>query len=127
MTVMSTTPLSDEEAATDLDEGLLALVCNDSELLAAEFDAIVAAEWDEPPGERPGRGAAGRPRSRGAARRAPEPNRRPVLTRPRHPGIGGWSRQRSPPAGSMYVFGSCLTGYGAHGNSSIGRQVMIHA
>lgn len=109
---MSTTPLSDGEVATDLEEELLALLCDDPELLAAEFDAIVAAEWGEPPGDGPDHGAAGRPPSRGAARRAPEPHRSPVLARPRHPGIGGWSRQRSPPAGSMSVFGSCLTGHG---------------
>ncbi len=36
------------ESVTDVDEAFLALVCDDEELLRAEFDAIVDAAW--PPG-----------------------------------------------------------------------------
>src|SRR5437763_1000404 len=66
------------------------------DLPAAAFDAIVAAEWPEPPAIRPVRGALdGHPGS-GPGRRAAEAARGPV-SRPRHPGIGEWARQRSPP------------------------------
>ncbi|WP_156023080.1 hypothetical protein [Terracoccus sp. 273MFTsu3.1] len=33
------------ESVTDVDEAFLALVCDDEELLRAEFDAIVGAAW----------------------------------------------------------------------------------
>ena len=33
------------ESVTDVDEAFLALVCDDDELLRAEFDAIVGAAW----------------------------------------------------------------------------------
>ena len=79
-----------------VDERLLDLICSDAELLAAEFDAIIAAEWPTPPAGSPGHGAAGgHPRS-GSTRRAAGAVRGPV-SRPRHPGIGEWVRQRSPP------------------------------
>ncbi|TWD83037.1 hypothetical protein FB561_4190 [Kribbella amoyensis] len=31
----------------------LDLVCDDVDLLRAEFDALIAASWDDPPGRRP--------------------------------------------------------------------------
>jgi hypothetical protein len=77
-------------------EQFLALICSDEDLLRAEFDAIIAAEWPDPPANTPGRGSAdGRP-ARGAPRRALDRGARPVA-RPQHPGTGGWARQRSPP------------------------------
>jgi hypothetical protein len=36
-------------AARTTDEQFLDLVCADDELLRAEFDAIIAAEWPTPP------------------------------------------------------------------------------
>ena len=92
---MPTTAPTSETART-VDEQFLDLIYGDTDLLAAEFDAIIAAEWPEPPADRPARGAAGRHPGSGPARRAADPVRGPV-SRPRHPGIGGWARQRSPP------------------------------
>ena len=81
--------------ARTVDEQFLDLICNDEDLLAAEFDAIIAAEWPRPPANTPGRGAAdGRPAS-GAHRRTVARIAGPG-GRPRHPGIGGWARQLSP-------------------------------
>jgi len=91
----SAAPVGDT-AARSVDEQFLELICNDPDLLAAEFDAITAAEWPEPPVDdaRPGagRGRAGS----GTAGDAGGPVGGAV-SQPRHPGIGGWSRQRSPP------------------------------
>lgn len=95
---MPTTPTAGTTARR-IDEQFLDLICSDAELLAAEFDAIVAAEWPSPPADRHGRGAGGRRPGSGPARRAAEPVRGPVA-QPRHPGIGGWARQRSPPFGT---------------------------
>jgi len=92
---MLTTPPTSETART-VDDQFLDLIYDDTELLAAEFDAIIAAEWPEPPAERPGRSAAGRHPGSDPARRGADPVRGQVC-RPRHPGIGGWARQRSPP------------------------------
>ena len=94
---MPSAPATGDTTARTVDEQFLELICSDVSLLAAEFDAIIAAEWPEPPADRPGRGAVGGHAGSGAARRAAEPVRRPVPP-PRHPGIGGWARQRSPPS-----------------------------
>jgi hypothetical protein len=68
------------------------LLCADEELLRAEFDAIVAAEW---PGEPP---LEFRPRGDGPRWPAPtppsEPHRPGRRTRRR---VDEWARQRSPP------------------------------
>jgi hypothetical protein len=78
-----------------VDEKLIDLICDDPDLLAAEFDALIAAEWPTPPVDRRRHAAAcglpdtGPPGAHGAGRRP--------ASRPRHPGIGGWARQRSPP------------------------------
>ena len=92
---MPTTP-GTSETARRIEEQFLELICRDADLLAVEFDAIIAAEWPEPPAERPGRSAAGRHPGSDPARRGADPVRGQVC-RPRHPGIGGWARQRSPP------------------------------
>jgi hypothetical protein len=51
------------KATRSTDEQFLDLLLADEDLLRAEFDAIVAAEWPGPPPGRPGRGARaeGRP------------------------------------------------------------------
>jgi hypothetical protein len=86
------------DAARSTDEQFLEWLCADEDLLRAEFDAIIGAEWPGPPPAGPRRDTdAGRP-----------PGQRPchdasvagLPARPGHPGIGGWTRQRSPPAGS---------------------------
>jgi hypothetical protein len=90
---MPVTPATGEATARTVDEQFVDLICSDQDLLAAEFEAITAAQWPD----RPARGAAGGQPGRGAARRAAGRVRDP-LCRPRHLGIGGWARQRSPPA-----------------------------
>ena len=83
--------------ARTVDEQFLDMICHDQELLAAEFEAIIAAEWPAPPAHRGEPKATSGP----AARHAGHLVVLPVygLTfRPRHPGVGGWVRQRSPPA-----------------------------
>ncbi|HEX5495658.1 MAG TPA: hypothetical protein VFX70_13895 [Mycobacteriales bacterium] len=83
-----------DNAAEAVDEEFWALVCGDEELLSAEFDAIVAAEWPSPPVHSPGRSADhGRP---GGPAHEPTHGLHP-RARPAHPGVDGWSRQRSPP------------------------------
>jgi hypothetical protein len=78
-----------------VDEMLIDLICDDPDLLAAEFHAILAAACPIPPVDSrrhaaacglPGRGPAG----------VYDAGRGPA-SRPHHPGIGGWARQRSPP------------------------------
>jgi hypothetical protein len=78
-----------------IDEELIEVVCDDPDLLAAEFDAIIAAEWPTPPVDsRRQATACGRP-DKGTA--GVYGDRRGPASRPHHPGIGGWARQRSPP------------------------------
>lgn len=119
---MSTTSLTDGTAASTLDEQFLDLVCHDRQLLAAEFEAIVGAEWDEPPGECSGRETAGPCADHGGARRMP-PVRDPAPTLPRHPGRGGRSRQRSPPPHRTSV--SLMT-YEDKESTRSERQVIAH-
>jgi hypothetical protein len=93
---MATLPVVRNRAAGSLQDEFLELVCGDEELLRAEFDAIIAEEWGtrRPPPARP-RATSPAPRPHGSA-----PLTGPLglrRRRPRHPGIGGWSRQRSPP------------------------------
>jgi len=98
---MPTMPGTGDATARGIDEQFLDLICRDADLLAAEFDAIIAAEWPTPPANGAGRRAARGYPVRRAAGRAADPIRGPVA-RPRHPGIGGWARQRSPPPGRPY-------------------------
>src|SRR4026207_917 len=103
---MPTTPAIGDTAARSVDEQFLALMCYDEDLLRAEFDAIITAEWASPPPTAPPRRDAPRrpptttPRRAPAARHPASYARRcggaPVagaVARPRHPGIGGWVRQ----------------------------------
>jgi hypothetical protein len=94
---MPSTPATSDTTARTVDEQFLDLICNDQDLLAAEFEAIIAAAWPAPPAARPVGGALGEHAGRGAARQAADPVR-DLATRPRHSGVGGWARQRSPPA-----------------------------
>ena len=83
-------------ATRGTDEQFLELVCADEDLLRAEFDAIIAAEWPSPPPADPDRGAGAerRPRPARLRRAASTPA---LPSRPRHPRVGGWTRQRAPP------------------------------
>lgn len=77
----------------DVDEEFMALVCADEELLAAEFEAIIAAGWS-PPTDVPREGGTGRP-AVALAQDFVCRRRRPSLRPSRLPG-----RQRSPPVGA---------------------------
>ena|SRR6478736_910455 len=94
---MTTAP---DTTARNVDEQFLELICSDADLLKAEFDSIIAAEWSEspqPPADPGARGTAGGQPDSGLARPTdPDPDR-DLVGQPRHPGLGGWARQRSPP------------------------------
>lgn len=92
-----TVPAARLTSGRTAEEEFLALICADEQLLRSEFDAIIAAEWPEPtPTRRGGADDAERPHRRERAGAGRDPDR-PGPTRARHPGIGGWARQRSPP------------------------------
>jgi hypothetical protein len=77
----------------------LDLICADDELVQAEFDAIIAAEWPSPPPDRPRRHNPGsrHPGRRGQHPAPSGPDGDGLPLRPRHPGVAAWSRPRSPP------------------------------
>jgi hypothetical protein len=79
------------ETGTERD-AFLAVVCADAAWVRAEFDAIVAASWDEPPvvARRPGRPAAAPvPAASSGFRNLALPAQRAVVACP--------ARERSPP------------------------------
>jgi hypothetical protein len=82
--------------AETIEDEFLALVCADEQLLQLEFDAIVSAQWADPPPDDSDGGLADEPAH---VARTPESGTARPPTRPRHPGVGGWARQRSPPRG----------------------------
>jgi len=79
-----------------VDPLLVDLICADGELLHAEFDAIIAAEWPDPPAPvnrgQPERHGSGREESR--FRPSDSVGR---LEQESPIGHGAWRRQRSPP------------------------------
>src|SRR5438309_1929527 len=81
--------------AAVVEQRFLDVICDDPDLLRAEFDAIVAGEWPEPPVPTPRREPAyGRPRrgGRGMRWRAAR-----IGAEMRDFGGQTWRRQRSPP------------------------------
>ena len=98
---------TERSASRTVDEQFLQLVCSDPVLLAAEFDAIIAAGWtagrtDEepsPPVRPPWYGTVdGRPGNGAPCHIVGlEAGVVPGLHRPHCPGVGGWARERSPP------------------------------
>jgi hypothetical protein len=85
---------ADNAATAAVEEEFWALVCDDEELLSAEFDAIVAAAWPSSPIRTAGRHADHHRWG------MPAPGRvgaSPPADRSARPGVDGWSRQRSPP------------------------------
>jgi hypothetical protein len=89
--VVTSAALEDPLGVRDVDEELVELVCADDELLAAEFEAIIAANW--PPSDTPS--------SEGATADAtddisptPASTRRPARWMPSR----STRRQRSPPS-----------------------------
>lgn len=92
---MPTAPVTGDASTRTVEEQFVDLLCTDQGLLDAEFDAIIAAEWPDPPttqARREAVGPPGLPTARRPADRAYSP-----APRPRPPGVGGWARQRSPP------------------------------
>jgi len=78
------------------EQQFLDLLLADEELLRAEFDAIIAAEWPGPPPNLPHRRVGGEPGPREERRHpAPATAARGVGRRSRGEGS---ARQRSPPA-----------------------------
>ncbi|HET8615829.1 MAG TPA: hypothetical protein VFL94_09915 [Actinomycetales bacterium] len=88
-------PARQDVLGQPIDEQLLDLICADPELLAAEFDSIVAAEWPIPPVTHLRHAAAAGPPDRTLGRLCLDVGA--LAFRPHHPGIGGWARERSPP------------------------------
>ena len=90
------TPMTADPSCRAVDEQFLELICDDPDLLDAEFAAIVAAEWPVPPARaRPSAGvehSGGGPARRGTVGIGGRPTHPPSPVRPR------WMRQRSPPA-----------------------------
>jgi hypothetical protein len=83
--------------AGTIDDAFLDIICHDEELLRAEFEALVAASWDDPPppppppaGPRPADNPAPRPTTRTTDEEVPPESY--------HPAPAG-RRQRAPPAG----------------------------
>lgn len=93
---MPTVPAAQLDAPHTVDEEFLELMCADEEFIRAEFDAIIAQEWSSrpPPADPPPASPATGPHQ---GWQAGPPALRSFPRRPRRPGIGGWSRQRSPP------------------------------
>ncbi|MDQ1749952.1 MAG: hypothetical protein QOE71_1008 [Pseudonocardiales bacterium] len=89
---------SGSNAVLTEDEQFLALLCGDEDLLRAEFDVIIAAEWPGTPARPPGADSADE-RAVPASRPSSSAGQRRPPNRLWHPGIAEWSRQRSPPAG----------------------------
>jgi len=92
MPTVSTRP---HESSLAAEEEFFAIVCSDEDLVRAEFDAIIAAEWPSLPPDTPDDEAV--ERSPGTAGRQPRSGQVRLPNRARHTGMGGWSRQRSPP------------------------------
>jgi hypothetical protein len=80
------------------DEDFIALVCADEELLRAEFDAIIRAEWPAPPSQRPDPASGETTSSRGWRGGETGDRQSWLPDRPGGPWLEGLARQRSPPA-----------------------------
>lgn len=84
-----------EAIERSVDERFLDLLCSDTELVRAEFDAIIAAEWPDPPSPEIRRQPASGPRPEHPRRPSAEPSMRQIQDWPLRP--EAWRRQRSPP------------------------------
>jgi hypothetical protein len=91
-----TMPATGDPTTRTVEEQFLDLICSDQDLLAAEFDAIIAAEWPGPPANPAGRGTVGGRPFSGAGRWVAV-RLGGAVGRARQPGIRGWARPRSPP------------------------------
>jgi len=89
--VVTSAALEDPLGVRDVDEELVELVCADDELLAAEFEAIIAANW--PPSQAPSREGATADATDDIPP-TPASTRRPARWMPSR----STRRQRSPPS-----------------------------
>ena len=95
--VMPTTPTTRNTRAQNVDDQFLDLICHDADLLAAEFDAIIAAaRLSPPPAQRPTRGPTDR-RPTSPADSRPIPHGQDTICPATCAGVGERARQRSPP------------------------------
>ena len=94
MTLIDPAPWRDA-ATPAVHEQFLELVYDDDQLLAAEFEEIVARAWDGPQPPSPGTPAG--PTAERWERYQLPASRPRLRARPRHPGADGWARQRGPP------------------------------
>jgi hypothetical protein len=78
------------------EEEFLELLCADDDFVRAEFEAIIAAEWPDPPAEEPGRTPAAWPPAPARGRGVPVRGRGSPAW-PRRPCIPAAAKQRSPP------------------------------
>lgn len=93
---MPTAPLTGDLAVATVDEQFYDLICVDADLVAAEFEAIIAAEWPETPARPPRHRDAGGYRGNGGAPRAATGS--PGLASPARDGdIDRSARERAPP------------------------------
>ncbi|HET7305446.1 MAG TPA: hypothetical protein VFJ12_12955 [Segeticoccus sp.] len=86
--------VADPAVESAVEEEFWAMVCDDAELLAAEFEAIIAAAWPGSPIRIAGRRAD---RHRWGAPVPVRVGASPPADRSARPGVDGWCRQRSPP------------------------------
>jgi hypothetical protein len=96
---MHSSAVTGDRSAATVDDRFLELICADAELLAAEFDDIVAAAWPGPADTARRRGAAAASFGSGASghpSRGPRDPRAAVGTDPR-------GRQRAPPAADIHM------------------------
>jgi len=84
-------PEVEMKLVSPVDEQFLHLVHSDAELLRAEFEAIIAAEWPDPPLARR------QPGSRGPGRRQHKSWGSDRRLQDRPLGREAWRRERSPP------------------------------
>jgi hypothetical protein len=89
--------LDSARATRETDEAFFEIIFGDDELVRAEFDAIIAAQWPcTPPPREPDDGAVA-DRGRRPARPRHEPSGSVLPNRRRYPGGGRWCHGRSPP------------------------------
>ena len=79
------------------DEQFIDLLCSDDELLRAEFDAIIAAQWPGTPPELQGDERAADDCGGDPARWDSDADQAQLPNGPRHAGASSRRRQRSPP------------------------------
>ena len=90
--------MAEPRTSEAVEDEFLAIVCADEQLLQLEFDAIVSAQWGDPP---PDDADGDEVCRRTPVQRTSEfSGSTPPARRSRGPNLGRWVRQRSPPHAS---------------------------